>query len=98
MTPAMPGTPYLLQCSEPRGLPTNGLPEAHGGEFGQGARICDQCLDLWWTFWWRPRWGPMRQSGTRAKHAAFRSVVSVLVTAWPHLILDGSASVDPYTP
>jgi hypothetical protein len=23
------------------------LPEAHGGKFGQGARICDQCLDLW---------------------------------------------------
>jgi hypothetical protein len=36
----LPITP--LQCSEQGGLPTGGLPEAPGGKFGQGARICDE--------------------------------------------------------
>ena len=44
------GTPYLLQCSEQGGLPIGGLLEAHGGKFGQGARIRDErlglCLDI----------------------------------------------------
>jgi hypothetical protein len=39
-----------LQCSEQGGLPIGGLLEAHGGKFGQGARIRDErlglCLDI----------------------------------------------------
>ena len=27
-------------------LPVGGLPEAHGTEFGQGARIGDECLEV----------------------------------------------------
>jgi hypothetical protein len=40
---------HHLRCDEQGSLPTGGLPEAHGGKFGQSARICDECLDLCWT-------------------------------------------------
>ena len=43
------GSMHHPRCDEQGGLPTGGLPEAHGGKFGQSARICDECLDLCWT-------------------------------------------------
>ena len=34
------------QASQARFLVASGLPGAPGGKFGQGARICAECLDL----------------------------------------------------
>jgi hypothetical protein len=88
-------TPKVIGIGGNHRTSTGGLPETHGGKFGQGARICDDCLDLCLDLWldmlveasspepgrvsWRPRRGPTRRSGTRSM-PAFRFVVSVLVS------------------